>query len=122
MTSPLLTTPARRRRALVTIKVAHTAIWGLFVGCIMGMPVAGALRRFDLARWMAGAVLLECAALAANRGQCPLTPIAARFSEDRTLGFDIYLPGWLLRRHKTIFGTLFAVNMVVVILEWRLWR
>jgi hypothetical protein len=103
---------------LIAIKVAHTIIWGLFVTCIVGMPVAGALRRFDVGAWMAGAVLVECASLAANRGQSPLTPIAARFSEDQRLGFDIYLPGRLLCRHKTIFGTLFVLTGLVLLAEW----
>lgn len=102
----------------MAIKIAHTTIWGFIAGCIVGLPVAGALRRFDVAAGMAGLVLLECLALALNRGRCPLTAIAARFSEDHPLGFDIYLPQPLLDRHKMIFGTLFVVSGLAVAAEW----
>jgi len=39
-----------------------------------------------------------------------LTDLASRYTPARTDNFDIYLPLWLARRNKTIFGTLFAVG------------
>jgi hypothetical protein len=45
-----------------------------------------------------------------NRRRCPLTDLAGRYTEERTDNFDIYLPLWLARRNKTIFGTIFAVG------------
>jgi len=56
--------------------------------------------------------------LAANRGRCPLTDWAARYTEDRAANFDIYLPDWLARNNKAIFGTLFAVNELIVLWRW----
>jgi len=50
-------------------------------------------------------VACECALLAANRGRCPLTDWAARFAEDRSANFDIFLPDWLAQNNKTTFGT-----------------
>jgi hypothetical protein len=57
-------------------------------------------------------VLLECLVLAANRMQCPLTTIAARYTDDRRDNFDIWLPEWLARHNKRIFGALFAAGVV----------
>jgi hypothetical protein len=37
-------------------------------------------------------VLIECIILAANQGRCPLTGLAAGYTEQRTANFDIYLP------------------------------
>ena len=55
----------------------------------------------------------------ANRGQCPLTGLAARFTSDPADNFDIYLPNWLARHNKLIFGTLFVVNELFVLWCWR---
>jgi hypothetical protein len=51
--------------------------------------------------------------------RCPLTPLAARYTDDRSDNFDIYLPLWLARYNKQIFGPLFLVATLFAIL-WRL--
>lgn len=112
----LLTTP-RRSRALVAIKVAHTVVWAFFVGCIFAIPAMGILGRFRMAWILCGVVLVECLALAANRGQCPLTPIAAQYTTERHLGFDSYLPEWVARWNKELFGAIFVIGVIFVL--WR---
>ena len=47
-----------------------------------------------------------------------MTDWAARFTENRAANFDIYLPNWLARNNKAIFGTLFIVNVLVVLWRW----
>jgi hypothetical protein len=34
-------------QVLVTIKLCHTVIWAFFIVCILALPVAGWIRRFD---------------------------------------------------------------------------
>lgn len=46
------------------------------------------------------------ARMARSGWRCPLNPIAARYTEDRRDNFDIFLPEWLARHNKTIFGIL----------------
>ena len=82
------------------------------------IPFAGALRQFRIAAILTGLLLVECAVLAMNRGRCPLTDLAGRYTEDRTDDFDIYLPLWLARHNKTIFGTLFAIGELFVLGRW----
>jgi hypothetical protein len=41
---------------------------------------------------------------------------------DRRDNFDIYLPLWLARHNKMIFGTLFAMSEVFVLTRWLLSR
>jgi hypothetical protein len=103
---------------LIGIKLLHTAVWLLFAGCIVVIPFAGFWRQFRLAAVLTGLVLVECAVLAMNRGRCPLTDVASRYTEDRRDNFDIYLPLWLARRNKTIFGTLFVVGTLFVLVRW----
>ena len=65
-------------------------------------------------------ILVECALLAANGGRCPLTNLAARFTEDRAPNFDIYLPAWFARYNKTIFGSLFVAGGLFAVIRWYL--
>jgi hypothetical protein len=53
-----------------------------------------------------------------NRCRCPLTDVAARHTDARADNFDIYLPLWLARWNKTIFGTLFFVGEMYLLREW----
>ncbi|MDH3469624.1 MAG: hypothetical protein OES26_27690 [Gammaproteobacteria bacterium] len=71
--------------------------------------------------WLTAIVLLEIFVLVLNSWQCPLTGLAARHTESRRDNFDIYLPEWLARHNKLIFGSLFVVGEAIVILRWRGW-
>ena len=108
----------RRILQLTLIKLSHTVIWAFFAGCIAVLPLAGLKRRFDWALVLTVIVIIECVILMANRGRCPLTGMAAKFSEDRADNFDIYLPIWLARNNKTIFGFLFLLGEVIVLHCW----
>ncbi len=109
---------SQRIPLLVGIKLLHTAVWLFFVGCIVAIPLAGAWRQFRWAAILTGLVLVECAVLAVNRGRCPLTDLAGRYTKDRTDNFDIYLPLWLARWNKVIFGTLFVFGGGFVLGRW----
>ena len=105
-------------RALVAVRLLHTAIWAFFAACILALPVFGWVRRFDWALAATVLILGECAVLAMNRGRCPLTGVAARYTARRADNFDIYLPQWLARNNKQIFGTLFIAGEAFVIWRW----
>ncbi len=63
-------------------------------------------------------ILVECGVLALNRGRCPLTNWAGRFTDERGDNFDIFLPEWLARHNKAIFSTLFVFNEFIVLSCW----
>ncbi len=86
----------RDRRALFRIKVVHTFVWAVFAGCIVAIPLASWRGAHRAAFWLAAIVAVEVAVLALNRWSCPLTAVAARYTEDRRENFDIYRPGWTL--------------------------
>jgi hypothetical protein len=103
---------------LTAIKLLHTLIWAFLTASIMALPVLGVLRRFRWAAILTGIVLLECGVLAVNGARCPLSDLAARFTDDRAHNFDIYLPNWLAQYNKTIFGLLFVAGELVVLGCW----
>jgi hypothetical protein len=103
---------------LLLIKALHTIVWALFVACIAAIYVATAESRFGLALIMIGIVLGELLVLVANRMSCPLTPLAARYTDDRRPNFDIYLPAWLAKYNKEIFGTLYFGGVLYALVMW----
>ncbi len=109
-------------RILRWIKLVHTAAWALFAGSIVVIPFAALGGRWRLTFGLIALVALECAVLVVNRMRCPLTDVAARYTEDRQDNFDIYLPLWLARYNKQIFGTLYAVGVVVAMVLWSVRR
>jgi polyferredoxin len=96
---------------LIAIKLLHTVIWACFAGCIIAIPFLAWARRFEGALLLIGIVLIEVLVLAVNAWRCPLTAVAGRYTGDRRDNFDIYLPVWLARHNKSIFGTLFVAGV-----------
>ncbi len=104
--------------SLRVIKVTHTVVWAFFVGAILAVPISARLSRFDWALGLAGLVFVEVLVLAFNRMQCPLTRIAARFTADRRANFDIYLPEWIAKWNKEIFGPLYLLGLLYAAARW----
>ncbi len=100
---------------LRTIKILHTGVWAVFAGSIVAIPAIASSGRLWLAWGLIGFVFLEVAVLLANRMRCPLTDIAGRYTPDRRDNFDIYLPLWLARHNKTIFGSLYIAGIAYTI-------
>lgn len=115
MPVPALLTASRR---LTTIKVVHTIVWALFAGCIVAIPIASLLGEHRIAAWLAAIVFAEVLVLLANQWSCPLTSVAARYTEDRKPNFDIYLPQWLARYNKQVFGPLYVAGVIFALVQW----
>ncbi len=102
-------------KALQFVKLTHTAIWAFFVACILAIPIFTALSEFRLAALFVAIVGIEVLVLALNRMTCPLTNVAARYTTDRRPNFDIYLPAWLARSNKSLFGTLYVGSVLFLL-------
>ena len=96
----------RSARALRTIKLVHTIIWAFFAGCIVAIPILALLDRYAPAAVLSGIVLVEVVSIVAN---------------DRRDNFDIYLPEWLARHNKLIFGLLYAGGVILTLGRWAGW-
>jgi hypothetical protein len=100
------------------VKLVHTIIWAFFAGCILAIPVLAWQELFFPAALLISAVMVEVFVLLANGWSCPLTGVAARYTEDRQDNFDIYLPVWLARYNKQIFGWLFVAGLLLTLVRW----
>ena len=54
-----------------------------------------------------------------NRWSCPPTGVAARYFDDRRVNCDIYLPEWLGRYSKQIFGLLYIIGVAYAVARSR---
>jgi hypothetical protein len=103
--------------SLTLVKAAHTLVWAVFAGCILAIPAASWCGEHRIAGWLAAIVAGEVAVLGFNRWRCPLTSVAARYTNDRRANFDIYLPEWLAKHNKLIFGALYLAGVVFAIVR-----
>lgn len=110
-----------REASLPTIKTVHTVVWVILAACILAIPAFGWIEMYRQVLWFTGIVFVEGLILGLNGWQCPLTSVAARYTDDRRDNFDIYLPAWLARHNKKIFGSLFVAGELVVFLRWLGW-
>lgn len=93
-------------------------VWASFAGCIVAIPMLAQQDRLAVATALAGIVLVEIIVLWLNQWSCPLTAIAARYTDDRRANFDIYLPEWLARYNKHVFGPLYVAGVLYLGLRY----
>jgi hypothetical protein len=110
--------PAASLRAVRTI---HTIAWAFFAGCILAIPLFAWRRDLVTAGVLIAVVFVEVVIILANHWRCPLTGVAARYTDDRRDNFDIYLPLWLARHNKVIFGSLYIAALLFTLARWWGW-
>ena len=93
-------------------------VWALFAGCILAIPLVSWRGEHRAAAWLAAIVSVEVVVLVINRWRCPLTSVAARYTDDRRENFDIYLPVWLAKYNKLIFGALYLAGVAFALVRW----
>lgn len=106
------------KNRLILIKFVHTAVWLLMATAALYILYAGINKILGTWLWVSiGLLSLESLILAMNKWTCPLTPIAMRYTSDRDDSFDIYLPRCVAKYNKIIFGTIFAVGLLLVFIN-----
>ena len=93
---------------LKTVKLVHTVVWAFFVSCILAIGVFVWQAEYFYTALSIAIVPAEALVLVLNGWRCPLAAVAARYTDDRRDNFDIYLPEWLARHNKLIFGALYV--------------
>jgi len=101
------------RHKLIAVKLFHTAVWLFMNVVIFYLLYAVITDRIDRWAWIALAIIgLECLVLLVFKMACPLTLVARRYSASTKANFDIYLPEWLARNNKLIYGVLLSGILV----------
>lgn len=115
VTSEPVTSAGRRLRR---VKILHTAIWVLFATCTAAIPLLASIGQDRAAIALIFVVLVEVLILIVNGGRCPLTAVAAQYTRDRRANFDIYLPEWLARHNKAVFGLMYLAGVAMTFWRW----
>jgi hypothetical protein len=113
-----MTNSSHNKRVLLEIKLVHTLVWFVFAGATIAIPILTLWGRLGWALWCSLSVWFEVFVLLLNRMRCPLTGIAESYTANRSDNFDIFLPVWLARNNKLIFGSLFAVSEGLLLIRW----
>ena len=100
------------------VRSLHTLVWAVFAGSILAIPYFTYSGRLRIAWALIVFVLIEVAVLVANRMRCPLTDVAGRYTKERWDNFDIYLPLWIARYNKQIFGVLYVIGIFYTVIVW----
>jgi hypothetical protein len=108
----------RAANALRVVRALHTLVWAVFASVILAIPLVASAGSLGWAALLIGFVLLEVAVLGCNHGRCPLTDVAARFTEDRAPNFDIYLPRVLAQWNKALFGAIYLAAVLYTLWQW----
>lgn len=104
---------------LKTIKLIHTLIWAIMAAAVFYIFYAGLTNTSGTLLTICIILLIiETLTLLFNKWTCPLTPLARKYTLDTKDNFDIYLPNWLAKHNKFIFGTLFVIGIILVIFNW----
>lgn len=104
---------------LILIKSIHSLIWMIMVTIIAFVLWSGITANISIYTWLAiSAVLVESLILLIFNGSCPLTVVARKYSDSTRENFDIYLPKWLAKYNKQIFGTLFLIAIAIILFRY----
>lgn len=100
-------------KPLTIIKLVHTIIWLFFNVVIFYLAYAVLVNKIDKWVWICvGLVVLEVITLLVFKWFCPLTVWARKYSDSEKNNFDIYLPEWLAKYNKLIYGSLFIISLI----------
>jgi hypothetical protein len=88
----------RARAILTAVRAFHSAVFLVMLSAIAWLVGTGITGRRDRSVALAaGLVAIESGVFVANRGVCPLTPLAERYGARRGGVSDIFLPDTLAR-------------------------
>ena len=104
-------------RRLLLVKLLHTLVWAVVAGSIFALFPAIAFDDRTVFAALHAVIVAEIVVLVAFRWTCPLTHVAARYTDDQSPNFDIFLPRALAKWNKEVFTAI-----LVVAWGWAAWR
>jgi hypothetical protein len=105
---------------LTAIRAFHSAVFLVMLAAVGWLVTTGLVGRRDRSVAAAGGlVALESAVFVANRGVCPLTPLAERYGARRGSVSDIFLPDVLARTIPVWATSLVVLGSALHLKGWR---
>jgi hypothetical protein len=105
---------ARHPVAIVAVKGVHTAVFGAELAAIAWLVLSGWRARRDRSVAVASiAIVAEAGVFVANRGVCPLTPLAEQLGAADGSVSDIFLPDAVARTIPLWSSALIALGILL---------
>lgn len=102
-------------RSQLFIEIFHTVIFILMSVLLFALLYEVLFDRITMLTWIAmGAFVIEGLILIANGWKCPLTTYAEELGSIHGQVTDIFLPKWFAERVFQIYGSLFALALLVL--------
>jgi hypothetical protein len=103
-----------------SIRILHTIIYIVMVFAIGYVVYAGVFGTFNATLLAVALVLvtLECAVFVGNGWKCPLTTVAMSVGGGEAANYTPMVPTALGRYTPTIFGTIFILGLVLLLIRW----
>ncbi len=100
------------------VKSIHTLIWLVMTGATILLFRAVLVQSFDFLFYISsGLIMAEIVVLTINGWVCPVTPLAARYTDNRRANFDIYLPNFIARYNKQIYSVILTLILIIQIIQ-----
>src|SRR5689334_22239683 len=97
-------------KKLTIIRLSHTFIWIFFNILVFYLYYASITGNINKWVWIdLGFFALEGIVLLLFKWTCPLTILARKYTDSQKDNFDIFLPNWLARYTKLIYGILLLI-------------
>jgi hypothetical protein len=105
-------------RSIVFIKSLHIVLGIALSGGLAVLLYEVIVDRITILSWIVVALfLIEGVVLIANGWKCPLTSYAERLGSTHGQVTDIFLPKWFADRAFQIYGALFAVASLLLVIR-----
>lgn len=105
-------------RSIVFIKSVHTVIFLFMSGALAVLLYEVIIDKITILTWIAVALfLIEGVVLIASGWKCPLTSYAERLGSTHGQVTDIFLPKWFADRVFQIYGTLWGVALLLLVIR-----
>lgn len=109
---------SKMSRTIFYIKLFHSLLFFLIAVCVFYLLYSAITGDINTLTWIAFAVALaEGLILVLNDWQCPLTVWAEHQGAHKGSVADLFLPQWLSDRLFPIFGVLFGIGCLLLVIR-----
>jgi len=100
------------------VRAVHTVIYLVLASSVLFILYCGITGHFGPALVVALIlVVAECIVYASFKFKCPLSDVARKYGAEEENFSDLFIPRWLSRRSPIVFGSLFAIGLLLVALR-----
>ena len=103
-------------KKLFIVKLIHTIVWIIMAFCTFYVSYLVIIMKFNIPFFICLSILIiEIITMFYNRFVCPFQKWAGRYTDNREVGFDIFLPKIIANNNTLIFTILFILTIVIFI-------